>query len=45
MTTATYTLQEFVQDAQRIADRGDSAERQIAQIGRPLERISSVGTA
>ncbi len=39
MTTATYTMQEFVQEAQRIADRGDSAERQIAQISRPLERI------
>ena len=39
MTTATYTLQDFVQDAQRVADRGDSPERQIAQIADPLERI------
>ena len=39
MTTATYTMQEFVLEAQRVADRGDSAERQIAQISRPLERL------
>ena len=39
VTTATYTMQEFVLDAQRIADRGDSAERQIAQISGPLERL------
>ncbi|MYJ01347.1 MAG: hypothetical protein F4102_03400 [Chloroflexi bacterium] len=39
MTTATYTLMDFVEEAQRIADRGDSAERQIAQIADPLERI------
>ena len=39
MTTATYTLQDFVQEAQRVADRGDSAEQQIAQIAAPLERI------
>ena len=39
MTTSTYTLMDFVKDAQRIADRGDSAERQIAQISDPLERI------
>ncbi|MYE05928.1 MAG: hypothetical protein F4Y04_01680 [Chloroflexi bacterium] len=39
MTTATYTLQDFVKQAQQIADRGDSAERQIAQIAGPLERI------
>ncbi len=39
MTTGTYTLQDFVKEAQRVADRGDSAERQIAQIAEPLERI------
>ena len=39
MTTATYTLQDFVLEAQRVADRGDSAEQQIAQIAAPLERI------
>ena len=39
MTTATYTLMDFVEEAQRIADRGDAAERQIAQIADPLERI------
>ncbi|MDE2968179.1 MAG: cysteine dioxygenase family protein [Chloroflexota bacterium] len=39
MTTATYTLQDFVKEAQQIADRGDSVERQIAQIAGPLERI------
>ena len=39
MTTAAYTMQEFVQDAQRIVDRGDSTERQIAQMAAPLERI------
>ena len=39
MTTATYTLQDFVQDAQRVADRGDSPERQIVQIADPLERV------
>lgn len=39
MTTVTYTLQDFVREAQQVADRGDSAERQIAQIAAPLERI------
>ena len=39
MTTGTYTLQDFVKEAQRVADRGDSAEQQIAQIAGPLERI------
>ena len=39
MTTSTYTLTEFVQDAQRVVDRGDSGEQQIAQIAGPLERI------
>ena len=39
MTTATYTMQDFVLDAQRIVDRGDSSDRQIAQIAGPLERI------
>ncbi len=39
MTTAAYTLMDFVGEAQRIADRGDSAERQISRIAGPLERI------
>ena len=39
MTTATYTIQDFVRDAQRIVDRGDSAERTIAAISGGLERI------
>ena len=39
MTTATYTIQDFVREAQRIVDRGDSAERTIAAISGGLERI------
>jgi predicted metal-dependent enzyme (double-stranded beta helix superfamily) len=39
MTTGTYTVQEFVREAQRIADRGDSGDQQIAQISGPLERL------
>ncbi len=41
MTTATYSIQDFVREAQRIADRGDSAERTIAAISTGLERIIS----
>lgn len=41
MADGTYTLQEFVREAQRIVDRGDGAERTIAAISRPLERIIS----
>lgn len=37
----TYTLMDFAQEAQRIVDRGDSAERTIAAIAGPLERIIS----
>lgn len=39
MVSAVYTIPEFVREAQRIADRGDSAERQIAQIAGPLEQV------
>ncbi|MYG91032.1 MAG: hypothetical protein F4188_06205, partial [Chloroflexi bacterium] len=39
MTTGTYTMQDFVKEVQRVADRGDSADQQIAQIAGPLERI------
>lgn len=41
MTTGIYTIQDLVRDAQRIADRGDSAEQQIAAIAGPLERVIS----
>lgn len=41
MTTAAYTLQDFARETQRIADRGDSAERTIAAISGLLERIIS----
>lgn len=37
----TYTLMDFAQEAQRIVDRGDGAERAIAAIAEPLERIIS----
>ena len=39
MTTAVLTMQDFVAEAQRVADRGDSAERQIARIAPYLERM------
>ena len=39
MTTATYTIQDFVREAQRVTDRGDSGDRQIAQIAGPLEKL------
>lgn len=39
MTTVALSLQDFVAEAQRIADRGDSAEQQIARIAQPLERL------
>ena len=32
-------MQDFVKEVQRVADRGDSADQQIAQIAGPLERI------
>ena len=39
MATAAYSVGEFVREAERIADRGDSAERTIAALASPLERI------